>query len=47
MGKGEIKDGIMVGRLSYLDTREKSTVFAYSTLYMSSSFTELMQFQMK
>ena len=45
--KGEIKDGITVGRLSYLDTREKSAVFAYSTLHMSSPFTELTQLQMK
>ena len=36
MGKREVKDGITVGRLSYLDTLEKSAVFVYSTLYMSS-----------
>ena len=47
MGKREIKDEVMVGRLSYLDTHEKSAVFVYSTLYMSSPFTELTQLQMK
>ena len=47
MGKGEIKDRIIVGRLSYLDMCEKSAVFVYSTLYMSSPFMELMQLQMK
>ena len=44
-GEGEIKDGITVGRLSYLDTREKSSVYVYSTLYMSSPFMELTQLQ--
>ena len=46
-GEGEIKDGITVGGLCYLDTRGKSAVFVYSTLYMSSPFTELTQLQMK
>ena len=29
VGEREIKDGITMGRLSYLDTREKSDVFVY------------------
>ena len=50
VGRGRVVrkvDGITVRRLSYLDTLGKSAVFVYSTLYMSSRFTELTQLQMK